>query len=105
VIVVRKSGPATPPYHIVVDEKWYLSQYPDVIPDIRPGLFKSARDHFVKYGYREGRVPSRPVVDETWYLATYPDVAEAIRSGRVKSAYDHFIKNGYGEGRKPNKNE
>ena len=70
---------------------------------IKPGQFQSAQHHFVKHGYQEGRIPSRPNVDEAWYLATYPDVARAVREGRVKSAYDHFIENGYGEGRRPNR--
>lgn len=85
-IVVRKFGPDTPPPGIAVHERWYLSQYPDVKAGIRLGRVQSAVDHFIKFGYREGRVPSKPDVDEAWYLATYPDVAEAVRNGSVKSA-------------------
>jgi hypothetical protein len=101
---MRKFGPKTPPAGTVVDEEWYLTQYPDVRAGIRPGGFRSAYQHFLEFGYREGRVPRNPGVDEAWYLAAYPDVADAIRSGRFKSAYDHFMQNGYGEGRKPNEN-
>jgi hypothetical protein len=100
---MKKSEPAAPPPNVVIDEQWYLSQYPDVVPEIRPGRFRSARDHFIKNGYREGRLPTDPRVDEAWYLTTYPDVAEAIRSGDFKNAYHHFVEHGYAEGRKPNK--
>jgi hypothetical protein len=101
---MRKFGPSKPPAGTLVDEEWYLSQYPDVRAGIKPGGFRSAYHHFLEFGYREGRLPRKPNLDEAWYLASYPDVAEAIRSGRVKSAYDHFMQNGYGEGRKPNAN-
>ena len=99
---MRKFGPPKPPKDVLVDDVWYLSQYPDVKAQI-PGHFRSARDHFIRNGYQEGRVPIKPMFDEAWYLTTYPDVAEAVRSGRMKSGYDHFIENGYGEGRKPNR--
>jgi hypothetical protein len=102
VIAVRTFGPAKPPKNVIVDEVWYLSQYPDVKANI-PGQFLSARDHFIRFGYQEGRVPIKPKFDEAWYLTTYPDIAEAVRSGRLKSGYDHFIEYGYGEGRKPNR--
>src|SRR3954451_4704643 len=103
-IMMRKFGPATPPDGIFVDEEWYLSRYPDVKDAIGSGKFTTARDHFYRCGYHEGRVPRNHLVDEKWYLQTYPDVAAAIKSGRVKSAYDHFMSNGYGEGRNGNEN-
>jgi hypothetical protein len=101
---VRKFGPANAPAGILVDQEWYLAKYPDVKAGIKSGKFKSAYQHFIECGYREGRVPRDQWVDEAWYLATYPDVAEAIRAGRFKDARDHFMQNGYGEGRKPNEN-
>jgi hypothetical protein len=90
------------PEDVLVDEVWYRSQYPDVNGQI-PGQFLSARDHFIRFGYQQGRIPIKPIFDEAWYLTTYPDVVEAVRSGRVKSGYDHFIQNGYAEGRKPSR--
>ncbi len=99
-IAVRTFGPVKPE-DVLVDEEWYRSQYPDVKEKI-PGQFQSARDHFIRFGYQQGRLPIKPLLfDEAWYLATYPDVAEAVRSGRLKSGYDHFIKFGYAEGRQP----
>ena len=45
------------PFPILVDERWYLSQNPDVAESIRKGVVDSAQDHFNKDGYREGRLP------------------------------------------------
>jgi hypothetical protein len=83
------------------DERWYLSQYPDVRAAIQSGLLKSAWDHYRCQGILEKRLPSKPVVNEAWYLRVYPDVAQAIREGRVSNAYDHFVNCGYREGRAP----
>jgi hypothetical protein len=101
---MRKSGPNKPPPGTVVDEKWYLSRYPDVKTQLEPGQYPAYK-HFLEFGWREGRLPRDFRVDEKWYLETYPDVAEAVKAGRVKSAYDHFMENGYAEGRKPNAKE
>ena len=45
------------PNTIVVDERWYLLENPDVAESIRKGVVASAQDHFDKDGYREGRLP------------------------------------------------
>src|SRR5262245_11032483 len=86
---------------VVVDEKWYLSLYPDVRTAIEEGRVSSAASHFEMYGRKERRLPTRPVVDETWYLLRYPDVARSIRNGDIKNAYDHFVRIGHREGRLP----
>ena len=41
-----------------VDEAWYLETNPDVAEAVKSGRFKSAYDHFMKNGYREGRKPN-----------------------------------------------
>ena len=92
-----------PPDGIAVDHVWYLSHYPDVRVAITLGEIKSAQEHFILYGYQEGRLPIRPWVDEAWYVATYHDVAEGIRSEQFLSAFEHYTQVGYREGRKPNK--
>jgi len=84
-----------------VDEKWYLSRYPDVRMDIEDGRLSSAASHYQMYGRREKRLPTKPMVDETWYLLRYPDVARAIQNGQVKDAFEHFVQIGHGEGRLP----
>jgi hypothetical protein len=92
---------ATLPSAEMVDGEWYVETYPDVRAAIMNGQFKSAVQHYLAYGFQEGRLPSSPKVDEAWYLATYPDVAQAILDGKVKNGTDHFIHYGYIEGRFP----
>ena len=57
--------------------------------------------HYLHYGYREGRKPSAEPNHPDWfdpafYLATYPEVRE---SGI--DAWTHFLNHGYSEGRRP----
>ncbi|MEA2776828.1 MAG: hypothetical protein QOF90_2234 [Acetobacteraceae bacterium] len=86
---------------VIVDEEWYLGQYPDVAEAIAQGKMPSAKDHFVVNGYFEGRLPSLIAVDERFYLTKYPDVAESIRRGTEQSGQAHFLGGGYREGREP----
>jgi hypothetical protein len=86
---------------VYVDEKWYLTQYPDVAEAIGLGKVASAKQHFIDDGYFEGRLPYLIAVDEKWYLTQYPDVAASIRKGTDKSAQAHFLEGGYREGRLP----
>lgn len=51
------------------DKVYYSEKYSDVT---HAGL--DPLEHYVKYGYREGRNPN-PFFDSKWYLETYPDVA------------------------------
>jgi len=84
-----------------VDERWYLTQYPDVADAIAKGKTPSAKQHFIDNGYFEGRLPFSIPVDEDWYKKEYPDVAESIRLGSDPSAQAHFVRDGYKEGRLP----
>ena len=84
-----------------VDEKWYRAAYPDVDAAIRAGELKSAKHHFVKSGYFEGRRAGPVVVDEQWYLAANPDVKESMELGEFRSAQRHFEEHGEKEGRLP----
>ena len=84
-----------------VDEKWYVTQYPDVAQAIRQGKAVSARQHFLDSGYFEGRLPFLIPVDEKWYLDQNPDVAASVRKGKEPSAQAHFLQGGYREGRLP----
>lgn len=86
---------------IEVDEDWYLSSYDDVEDAVRAGSLTSGREHYIRAGYFENRLP-RPIrVDEEWYLAEYPDVAEAISAGVFISGTQHFERSGFQEGRLP----
>jgi len=85
------------------DETWYLATYPEISDEIRKGRFISARQHFLRYGFFQGRLPCKPKVDAEWYTKSYPDVARGIASRRIRSAEDHYIVFGFREGRMPNK--
>ena len=52
---------------VEVNERWYLTQYPDVADAIAQGKTPSARQHFIDNGYFEGRLPFPIPVDEDWY--------------------------------------
>jgi hypothetical protein len=86
---------------VVVDEEWYLAQYPDVAEAIAQGKTTSATQHFIDNGYFENRLPFLISVNERWYFTNYPDVAASVRKGAEPSAQAHFIRSGYREGRLP----
>jgi hypothetical protein len=86
---------------VEVDEAWYLRTYEDIQLALNEGAIASAHQHFVQYGYFEGRLPFPVQVDEAWYMQQYPDVAESIQQGSVTSAQSHFDQDGYREGRLP----
>ena len=83
---------------VVVDEDWYLAQYPDVAAAIAQGKTTSATQHFIGNGYFDNRLPFLISVNERWYLTNYPDVAASVRKGTESSAQAHFIRSGYREG-------
>jgi hypothetical protein len=85
------------------DEASYLAANPDVREQSERGAELSPTQHFVGYGYFEGRKGGLPKVDERWYLRTYPDVAAAVAGGKVASAAQHFEMTGAGEGRAPSR--
>jgi hypothetical protein len=84
-----------------VDVAFYLTRNRDVADGVRNGDIRSAREHFVDYGYFEGRLPYRIDVDEDWYLPTHADVAETVHDGHFATGQDHFDGPGYAEGRLP----
>lgn len=86
---------------IFVDESWYLDAHPDVADAVRQGVIKTAKDHYVAFGYTENRQPYNMTVEEDWYLDQYRDVREAVESGVFGSAQEHFNTVGYKEGRHP----
>jgi hypothetical protein len=85
------------------DEESYLNANPDIRAGLGRGNELTAHQHFIGYGFFEGRRGGGPKVDEAWYLQTYPDVAAAVRGGSIKSASDHFYMVGASEGRAPSK--
>jgi hypothetical protein len=86
---------------IRVDDAWYRQRYPDVEDGIRKGEFKSAKHHYVEFGYFEDRLPQYFEVDDSFYRSTYPDIAQHIETGRLESSQQHFELYGFKEGRFP----
>jgi len=83
------------------DEERYLAANPEVRDHIvRTGKI-TPNEHFVGYGYFEGRKGGLPKVDEAWYLNTYRDVAAVIPNHEIASATEHFELVGAAEGRAP----
>jgi hypothetical protein len=83
------------------DEERYLAANPEVRDHIALTGKITPNQHFIGFGYFEGRKGALPEVDELWYLETYPDVAAAIPNGEIASATEHFEKVGAIEGRAP----
>jgi hypothetical protein len=82
------------------DEEWYLERYPDVAQAVENGEFVSAREHYVRFGYFEGRLPGLNGFDFRAYCALYPDLADILfEPGSDGKAKAHFIEYGYREGR------
>lgn len=89
---------------IQLDEKWYLQKYPDVRQAISKKIVKDAREHFLRFGYFESRLPYHIEVREDWYLEQYPDIKKAIAQREFKSGQEHFEASGFREGRIPHPN-
>jgi hypothetical protein len=88
----------------VFDEEFYLKSNADLQAALGEGRIKDGRDHYVRTGYFEGRLPKRLLVDEKYYLEQNPDVVAAIRDGSVTTAQEHFESAGFREGRSPFRN-
>jgi hypothetical protein len=83
-------------------ESHYLAANADVRLAIADGVFDSGLEHFLSYGWREGRaVVMRPVPDwpEDRYVSSHADVQAAIASGVVESGLEHFVRYGQFESR------
>jgi hypothetical protein len=87
------------------DEDGYLQANPDVQQAVQRGEIESGYQHYIGYGYFEGRKGGTALVEENWYLQKYPDVAAALKEGRVRSASDHFNAVGAAEGRCPSSDQ
>jgi hypothetical protein len=82
------------------DETWYLDRYPDVADAVDRGDIESAQEHYVRFGYFEGRLPGLNGFDAAAYCRIHPDLGHILldREGETKARV-HFIEHGYREGR------
>ena len=85
------------------DEDSYLRLNLDVAAAVKRRQFPTGREHWERYGCKEGRLCATPTgaddFDETAYLLRYPDVLNAVRNGHIHSGYQHWIQSGHDEGR------
>ncbi|MGK7922040.1 MAG: hypothetical protein AB4080_18750, partial [Trichodesmium sp.] len=82
------------------DESLYLIENPGVGNAVANGVFNSGFEHWLEFGFVEGRSPQFPF-DETYYLTTYPDVTDAVTNGILINGLEHYISFGQAEGRLP----
>ncbi|HEY9865557.1 MAG TPA: hypothetical protein V6D21_15385, partial [Candidatus Obscuribacterales bacterium] len=80
------------------DENTYLQQNPDVVDAVTKGLLKNGFEHWVKFGFSEGRTPQIPF-NEPFYLDFNSDVTESVNNGNFSSGFEHYALFGASENR------
>ena len=87
--------------HSEFNQSGYLAVNPDIQDAARKGQIPDPRQHYVRFGFFEGRRGATPAVDENWYRRTYADIGAAVRKGDVSTGSDHFNMIGAEEFRAP----
>ena len=59
------------------DEARYLETYGDVAGAVENGVYESGFEHYLRYGYWEGREAAWTDFDADYYRARYRDLASA----------------------------
>jgi ABC-type amino acid transport substrate-binding protein len=80
------------------DENTYLQQHSDVAEAVAEGQLGSGFEHWVRFGFNEGRTPQIPF-NEQFYLDFNPDVTEAVTNGDFASGFEHYALFGASENR------
>ena len=80
------------------DEEYYLTIYPDVKKAVEDGVFSSGLNHYLLWGYTEGRCFIAGFND-VYYQKCNPDVKRAVREGYFKCGLDHYLRFGIFEKR------
>lgn len=84
------------------NEEYYLHANPDIAKAVSEGKFSSGEEHFIKYGYSEGRkyrVERPSDWSELGYLTSNPDVEKVVSSGGLESGFYHYKIQGWKEDR------
>lgn len=71
------------------DENTYLQQHSDVADAVADGRLGSGFEHWVKFGFNEGRIP-QIAFKENFYLDFNPDVTEAVTNGNFATGFEHY---------------
>ena len=80
------------------DDRLYLAENPGVADAVAGGAFVSGLEHWIEFGFSEGRQPQIDF-DEEFYLATYPEVAQAVANGDFANGLEHYVFFGAAENR------
>jgi hypothetical protein len=81
------------------DEAFYLAANPDVRAAVDAGHLGSGRDHYIRYGFAERRLPF--AVDAAWYSEQYPLAAFELAQGDYADFADHYLAVGEARGYRP----
>ena len=81
------------------DESFYLKQYPDVEKAIARGVFKTGREHFLQFGFLEGRCGSLEHFDARAYYDANPDLQKVFKTFDADELRKHYLDMGCAEGR------
>ena len=97
---MRRASPEVPvnvqKYWDQLDEAYYLSANADVAAAVARGTCTRAREHYIRHGMNEGRLPLR--FDRIWYGMTYPDAAVEVGRGKYLNLLHHYIEIGRSAG-------
>ncbi|WP_094673359.1 SBBP repeat-containing protein [Hydrocoleum sp. CS-953] len=80
------------------NENFYLIENPGVANALANGLFISGFEHWLEFGFSEGRSPQF-AFEEEFYLANNPVVAQAVVNGIFVNGLEHYVRFGQAEGR------
>jgi len=83
----------------VFDEAYYLDTNADVAAVAQRLGRTFARDHYIRYGFKEGRLPMR--FDATWYANQYPFAGLELAQGDYADSAHHYIAIGKARGYQP----
>ncbi len=93
--------PVSPPNILEsFNESLYLTENPGVAAAVANDLLSSGFEHWLRFGFSEGRSPQF-VFDEEYYLAENLFVAQGVTNGVFTNGLEHYIRFGQAEGRQP----
>lgn len=87
---------------ITFNEEFYLNTYNDVNEAVKKGVFTSGKEHYLRNGRQEKRLPIPQVpanYNEGIYRLANSDVDKAIRDSAYNNGVEHFVQFGYKENR------
>ena len=103
-LAANNSSPGIPPFvpppniPQSFNENLYLIENPGVAAAVVNGLFSTGFEHWLEFGFFEGRSPQF-AFDEEFYLANNPIVAQAVGNGVFVNGLEHYVRFGQAEGR------